>query len=542
MKYGLGMGRGTDPAWLGARLRRVPPRELPRRALSLGTWVADRWSGPPSTPPGPPPQWRAPWGDLARVALPSLRDQAPAGTALDVLGPGWDTRLRWGPQRLQHHALTAAADTDDPDTVRAAFAWMWRHPPPQGLAWSSSLEVALRLISLVWLRHRRGVHTHAWWLLRHPTTGHAARNHRVAELAALAVAAAALPDLPDATAWRDAAEALPDVLHNQLHRDGVGVEQSTGYLSFVLEAAHLAAQCGIAGLDAPLQRGAAFLDHLLDATGRAVSIGDDDDGRVVPSALLLGHSYSQAVVRKIRPTGSPVGSRTFAAGGLTALRHDTTLVVFDHGPLGEPHLGAHGHADCLSCWVHTADGPVIVGRGTGLYTGDPEARRFHRGTAAHPTVVVHGADQSIAHQHPFLWRTRATPTLLATDPQRGRVSARHDGYARFGITHTRTVTLGADGVSLTDALDGTGHPPVEVMLPLAAGLTLADNGWVVRGDRRILRLMADPQCRVRTITGGPRPGPGWHSDQYGAWEPATTVILQAEPTLPARLHTRLLLP
>jgi hypothetical protein len=182
--------------------------------------------------------------------------------------------------------------------------------------------------------------------------------------------------------------------------------------------------------------------------------------------------------------------------------------VFDHGPLGGPPLGAHGHADALGVWLSVDGRPALGARGTGRYVGDPELRRFHRGTGSQPTARVDGADQSVPHEHPFLWRTQARATLEVADPRSGRAAASHDGYlASRGVRHRREVRLVGDSVQLRDRLEGRGRHHLCLHLPLAPGASL--------------QVIPDPRATLGRRT-------DLHRPRYGAdGIPATTLLLEA---------------
>lgn len=516
-----------------ARVRAMSARELPFRIRQQWTLATDRWWTPAPPPPGAEPRWPGPY------APRPIADRPPPDLA--------DPRLQWEAGRLQ----TASAEV--------ASAWLAANPPGRGPAWESAMEVALRLVSLArWATEgpapslRAAVHAHAQWVARHPSRGSSANNHRVAELGALALAGAAL----GVTTWRDEAAELPFVLRAQLHPDGGGVEQSPSYLAYDLEWAMLARRSGVEGLDEPIARGARLLGALLDDTGALPSLGDDDDGRVVATAdredayarsvagaagvaapgyapdaraVLVGAGGDRCAARR--------GSITFPDAGLTVLVGEGSRLVFDHGPLGGAFLAAHGHADALAVYLHDAYGPVVVGRGTGCYRGDPAARRFHRGTSAHPTVEIDGADQSEPANHPFLWRSRAECRLEVADPGGRWARARHDGYARRGVVHRRTVRgVGGEWV-VEDELLGAGLHHVALHWPLAPGLRADADGAVWSGARLALRVAADPLLGLAVVSGGPRPGLGWHSPRYGEWVPADALVSAGVLRLPARVRT-----
>jgi hypothetical protein len=553
------------------RLRHLAPSEIPFRIREQLVLRTDRFRALAPSPAGPPPRWPAP----ARP-LPGADEPAPAdpydwdcgwpdlpSRRLDLLGSRLDPRLGWEKTRLQHLALAAARG--DPRAAAQARAYVEDRPPGRGLGWATALEVALRLVSLVRLAalqpqswQRAAIYDHAVWIARHPSRGTSAGNHRVAELAALALAGRSL----GCPRWASQVAELPGVLLAQLHADGAGVEQSPSYLAFDLECALLARLCGVELLEEPLRRGARFLRALCSPHGCVPRLGDDDGGRLLALSLVHEPDYVRSVTgaaclllsepvppgyhpddraQMLGVQGEPVPwaprSTTFLQGGLTVLVSGALQVVVDHGPLGGCTLAAHGHADALSVWIDHG-GPVITGRGTGQYNADPLGRRFHRGTGAHPTVVVDGRDQSQPHEHAFLWRSRAETALEHVDLGAGQVRARCR-HAGTGVVHRRTVQLQGQRVLLEDEVVGSGRHHLAVLLPLAPELEVDGSLRLLRAGRAIGRVHPDPRCHVRVIRGGERPGLGWHSPRYGEWVPACALSCEVHARAPALLRTTL---
>ncbi|MFG3757212.1 heparinase II/III-family protein, partial [Klebsiella pneumoniae] len=85
-------------------------------------------------------------------------------------------------------------------------------------------------------------------------------------------------------------------------------------------------------------------------------------------------------------------------------------------PLGYLSIAAHGHADALSLLLHLDGQPVLVDAGTYLYHAGGAVRDRLRGTAAHNTLCLDGADQSqIAGA--FNWRHAAKAQLIVSEEQ-----------------------------------------------------------------------------------------------------------------------------
>ena len=69
------------------------------------------------------------------------------------------------------------------------------------------------------------------------------------------------------------------------------------------------------------------------------------------------------------------------------------VAMLDVGPIGPDYLPGHAHADTLSFELSLHGRRVLVNSGTSVY-GIGAERLRQRGTAAHNTLTVDGADSS----------------------------------------------------------------------------------------------------------------------------------------------------
>ena len=450
-----------------------------------------------------------------------------------------DVKYVWELNRLQVLPVIALQAARRPDAAAAATVfgilkgWMQANPPYRGVNWTSGIEAASRVISLLAALAfaqpdtaedaaavRAFLQAHIQWIVRHPSLFSSANNHRVAELTATLIATACAPDFPHAGAlFRRSKTALERQMLRQFHRDGVGAEQSIHYAAYSLEWFTLAAfACDAAGSpfsDAFKTRMRCALDHLLwglDTGGGALRTGDDDAARVLALTQAPEQRYAASVgamaarwlgcagpgpvmrdpaLRDLIGGPTPVaepprGRRTFADGGMTVWRRSVCgaemLLAFDHGPLGHLSIAAHGHADALSVWLHWGEEAVFSGAGTYRYHGAGELRDALRGTAAHNTLNLGGENQSRI-LGPFAWDRAARTTLLSQGDD--GAEAEHDGYwRRFGLIHRRRIAVEASGLIIEDFLIGTPSRPI----PWSLGFTLAPGvAAQVRGPRAVLR-------------------------------------------------------
>ena len=170
--------------------------------------------------------------------------------------------------------------------------------------------------------------------------------------------------------------------------------------------------------------------------------------------------------------------------GYVRLAAGPAVALLDVAPIGPDYLPGHAHADTLSFELSLFGQRVIVNGGTSRYGSGPE-RLAERGTAAHSTVQIDGADSSEVWGG-FRVARRARPLDVAVSiadspvpataepegggPDRGdqaahgassrrqgcRVSAAHDGYRRLPgrPVHRRRWCLTGEGLVVSDVLEG----------------------------------------------------------------------------------------
>jgi hypothetical protein len=428
----------------------------------------------------------------------------------------WElNRLQFLPPLALHAALSGdeAAAADLFDMLRG---WMRANPPHRGVNWTSGIEAASRVMSLLaalsFVRPRtakdeqtirRFLDAHVRWIARYPSKFSSANNHRVAELTALFAAFLCAPGLSGAaTGFCRAQAGLERQMLRQFHLDGVCAEQSLAYAAYSLEWFVLA---GLIGEVAGRPFSSAFQDRardaldalrwMLDADGGAPRIGDSDDGRVLALTQAVEPRYLSSVAalaaRWLRapapasdpalrdllgdpasPAPSPVGVKAFPVGGLTVWRRSRPegdlLLAFDHGPLGHLSIAAHGHADALAVWLHWGEEAVLIDPGTHLYHAPAVLRDALRGTLAHNTLAIGGEDQS-SIIGPFAWSGHARAKLVCATED--AVEAEHDGYRRrYGLIHRRRVTMTGDCILIEDRLLGRAKTP---QLSWWSGFTLS---------------------------------------------------------------------
>ncbi len=411
-----------------------------------------------------------------------------------------DHKVIWELSRHQHLTALVRASlyTGERRWTQEAVAqwrdWQKQNPYPLGIHWASSLEVAFRVLSWIWIEHflaadadaaefrheLAGAIGHsASFIERHLSTYFAPNTHLLGEGVALLFAGLLYREFRDASRWRDAGwRIVLEQAREQVREDGFHFEQSTYYhvyaLDFFLHARILAANNGLQSpeLHTAIERMAAALLGISQA-GAVPRFGDDDGGRVFDGSRNRGASLLDPLATAAAIFDRPEwktgelpeeswwllgsdearrfdrierGSRelrtcAFRASGYYAMAGADALLVADAGPHGFGR-GGHGHADALSVQL-LADGEALLSDpGTGAYPVELPIRNGLRGSAAHNTLTVDSLDQA-EPAGPFAWSTQPVTTVERW--QAGRAMdlwiASHDGYRRLAdpVIHRRSI-------------------------------------------------------------------------------------------------------
>ena len=423
-----------------------------------------------------------------------------------------DHKVTWELNRHQHLVTLAKARllSGDEKYARELMlqwrSWTKANPYPLGINWGSTLEVAFRSLSWIWVDQllaeapecaefraemAPALAFHGRYIERYLSTYFSPNTHLLGEAVALFFLGTLYPQMPGAARRKECGwEIVLREAERQVRPDGVYFEQSLHYhvyaLDFFLYARLLA---GRNGMEIPRAYDAA-LGRMLDVVaalaqaGPAEGFGDDDGGRLwnprrnrteqmtdplALGAVMFSREFSAprlteeaiwlfgnpAIEKLARVRTCPVAhSLAFPDGGLYVLADSqpyAQAMVVDAGPQGVGRSG-HGHADALSLRL-TMDGRRwLVDSGSGVYISqDPADRNTLRGTGAHNTMRVDGVDQAVADE-PFSWTH--IPTTQAENWIVGKsftyFVGSHNGYARLvdPVVHRRHVLKIAGGVWL----------------------------------------------------------------------------------------------
>jgi hypothetical protein len=239
------------------------------------------------------------------------------------------------------------------------------------------------------------------------------------------------------------------------------------------------------------------------------------------------------------------GSTTFESSGVYVMAAPGPVpqqAVIDAGQLGAGR-GGHGHADALSFTLSLGGRDWLVDPGTFAYVSAKNERDAFRGTAAHNTMRVDGADQA-EPSGPFAWRSLPGVRVerWVTAKTFDLLVANHTGYSRFSdpVIHRRCVFyLKSQFWLVIDLAEGKGTHRLELfwhVTPESVPRIYAPHAvrFGVGGESALALLTPEDHDWVQELNHG------WYSPVYGMKEPCPALRFEKETQLPAAFATLLL--
>jgi hypothetical protein len=513
-----------------------------------------------------------------------------------------DHKVIWELSRHQHLMLLARAwlYTGDSEFLRTLQSiwedWRRANPYPMGINWASTLEIAFRCLSWIWIdqltrdsadlpdsfrtKLREGIGECAVYTERYLSTYFAPNTHLLGEMLALFFVGVLYPGFEKAQFWRDLGwRGLQQESVRQVRADGFHFEQSVYYhvyaLDMFLHARILATRSSILipeKYDQTLRLMAEGL-ATISAGGKAPRFGDDDGGRLFDgrrnrtehmldplptAAILYGRGDWKTAAGNLREetmwllgvdgmhvfdqlSAAPSVPRScaFPTSGYYTIASNNGVAIIDAGPHGWGN-GGHGHADALSVQLIAGGRDWLTDAGTGSYPREKPERDLFRGTAAHNTLEVDGQSQA-EPLGSFSWKSHP-----ATQVHRWHVGEKivlfhgsHDGYSRLNppVTHERWMIGWPDDLwMVTDRASGKGVHRLDIRWHLApeSALAPADSTgtWRVTYGQENMEILASAN-------------EGWNatcetaacSPSYGAVISAPVLHFSREGALPANFVT-----
>lgn len=512
------------------RVNLAAQQALGRRVSLLGSGIVDL---------GRPIDWlRDPKSGVrwARAYAPRM-NYAELDRPSDVKMPWELSRLQWLIPVGQTYLLSG--DEELARATRRVFEeWIAANPYAFTVNWAIAMEPALRILTWTWFFHvfarseawtdrefrERFLSTlfaHADFVERHLERSDVNGNHYLSNAAGLVFAGLFFGDHPRARRWATVGWGiLTSEFPQQVHADGVDFESSTAYHRLVTELFLLPAlYMTKAGLELPasyrerLGRMGGFVAAYSRPDGSAPFWGDADDGRALPfgSQSLNDHRYLIGLVAHLlsddalaaRATGPRAeafwllgeqaaadvqtastneGSAAFPNAGVYVLRHESSHLFVDCGPVGFGGRGGHGHNDCLSFELMLLGTALIIDAGTFVYTASRDWRNRFRGTSFHNTPIVDEVEQNRLIHPDFLWSLHDDAQPLVRVWRSGAhfdvLSATHSGYMRLPrpVRPIRRVVLDkmTNRVVVHDRFVGRGEHSVRIPFHFSSGVRSVD--------------------------------------------------------------------
>ena len=519
-----------------------------------------------------------------------------------------DAKITWELNRHQHLVTLAKAycvtkeERFVTELLHQWYHWQQENPYPIGINWASSLEVAYRSLSWLWVRYfltdcpavpsqfrydlDRALALNARHIERFLSTYFSPNTHLLGEGVGLFFIGTLCPQFLSAQRWqRKGWEIVLQEAQRQVLRDGMHFEQSTYYhvyaLDLFLHARMLARRNQVpipAALDETLEKMLELM-RALGQDGTFPRFGDDDGGRVFDSArsrtpqlldplatgaVLFGRADFKATagglheealwllgaegvaqfdqIPSVRPLGASVG---FESSGIYVMASPEPLaqkLVIDAGAFGVGRAG-HGHADALSLYLTVNGREWLTDPGTFSYVSGEAERNFFRGTGAHNTLQVDGCSQA-EPAGPFAWRS--LPDVRVENWVAGETFdlfvGHHTGYCRLPqpVTHRRCVFYLKQRFWLVrDQATGDGRHQLDLCWHLSPNVS----DFKTVGNA-IVGAAKDKQTLFLLPMEGhgwlQEFSQGWWSPVYGRKEQSPMLHFRTESHLPAEFVTLLL--
>lgn len=521
---------------------------------------------------GVEPDWHCDWVSGKSWPLDhSQRLQLVRQDGSDVKAPWELSRLQYAP--VVAHAWALTKDLKYRDFLKSLLShWMANNPFGRGVNWTIAMEAALRAISVCltlerlwpltaeeepWLeqitaslwQHLRFIEVHNEFSFR------VRSNHYLSNLAGLTTLSAYLHGPGMSRRLRKYGRGFQREVLLQTYADGGDREASTGYHVLV-------AQMGLHSFAVQQKRGCtiapafatrlglmfAWIASLADDADKLPHLGDCDNGRVELLPDDIAQAMKPAGRRHSLRTGSlqtiaarlillPEPGSLLRESGIAVLRAGEASVIFSAMPNGLTGKGSHTHCDKLAIVLRLGADEVFCDSGSRCYTRSPELRNLDRSTRTHSTLEIDGMDQNIIPSDPrMLFRCGNEAAVSAITSDEIGLRASHDGYARLGIVHQRSLQLSDQSLLVTDEVRGNGEHALDLRFVLGpewrATPASSEAEVLIDGPRRLkLVCEAESGLALSVLTAE-------ISREYGVSLPASCILIHTTASLPATIRTR----
>ena len=168
-----------------------------------------------------------------------------------------------------------------------------------------------------------------------------------------------------------------------------------------------------------------WLEKITYVSGKVPMVSD--------TAYGISHS-SKEIISHARSIGINKVEKELSDSGYRMIILPNYELFLDIGNIGPDYQPGHAHSDTFNFELNVKSSPIIVDTGISTYEKN-EIRQLQRSTFSHNTVMIGNSDQSEVWGG-FRVGRRAKVFNLKTSEN--RISAKHNGYKRKGIIHSRS--------------------------------------------------------------------------------------------------------
>jgi asparagine synthase (glutamine-hydrolysing) len=546
---------------------------------------------------GFPPDWHLDPRTNIRVDAAKHWSQIPDYGAYDI-------KFIWEASRFnQVYVLMRAYAFKKDDRYPEAFwtlveDWARMNPPQRGPNWKCGQETSLRLLAwtfglyafadapsstptrlahLTQLIAAQAERVHCNMDFAVSTRG----NHAMSEAFGIWLVGTLFPELKHAETYRALGrEILEREAATHIFEDGAYSMYSLNYHRFILHVYFLAMRLGELNdgrfsdsLYQSISRSLDFFAQLIQPeSGEMPVYGSNDGALVCPldscdftdfrPTLQMGWQLihgtrlfnagawdeslfwlnSKQAIRSERDAETRQESRAYPDGGVHILRGQSSVAFIRCADYRE----RPSHADQLHVDLWMRGQNIAVDAGTFLYNGQGLWQNALAHTSVHNTVTVDGADQMLWFSR-FTWGEWARGRVLKHDEHAWQ--GEHDGYARFGVKHVRSVlSLVDDRWLILDHLVGSRPHRFSLQWLLSDfpavgrnGIPTHESNWTPIGKEsnsfhlshrtekfQIRMGLLEGQSNFSLLRGDENSTRGWRSRYYGQKEPALSAMLETE--------------
>lgn len=424
-----------------------------------------------------------------------------------------DIKYIWEPARFGWSCTLARAYHLSMNEQYAQTFWDYTehflasNPPFWGPHWSSSQEVAIRIVALAFayqtfiqsshstpkrleqLAHAIAVHAE-----RIPPTMVYARsqnnNHLITEALGLYTASALLPEHPLAPKWHDLGwKWLQYAFRTQIDPEGGYIQHSTNYHRLMLQAAMwmFAVHDNVFNNDLipedipdRLKTSTYWLGKLIDPdSGRVPNLGHNDGAYILPLTVCPYHDYKPVIYAAaktflnsiIKPDGPwcemvywlcHTPDRSLTSAKVNFRNNESQIIQKNNGKFLGLHNPVNGswalfriatynsrpaHADQLhmDLWWHGLN--LALDPGTYLYNSAPPWDNSLTSAFVHNTITVDGKE-FMRRVSRFLYLDWAQAKVIKQETDSDHnisFTATHNGYQKLGLAHSRKITSLCNG-------------------------------------------------------------------------------------------------